>query len=402
MAEFHYRVAEKADVAALCELEEQCFATDRLSRRSFVRFTGTDRAHLLVAVSAAPASAGGTNLDGATSGGATSGGASSGVATPGGDLLGYSLILFHRGTSLARLYSIAILPTARGAGIAEQLLERGEAAAVARGRVFMRLEVHTKNPRAIRLYEKHGYRRFGVYHDYYADHSDALRMQKRIVVYPIDESHSSLPYYPQTTDFTCGPACLMMAMATLDSDYQPSRSDEFKLWREATTIYMTSGHGGCGPHGLALAAARRGFKASAFISQRGPLFVEGVRRVEKKSVLTQVHQDFLDDLAQTDVTLTHRGIDIKTLRRAIALGGVPLVLISTYRFDRRKSPHWVLVAAIDARFVYIHDPDIDAQTDRDRLDNQYLPIEIDTFLRSTQFGQQRLRAALIINRRESA
>jgi hypothetical protein len=122
-----------------------------------------------------------------------------------------------------------------------------------------------------------------------------------------------------------------------------------------------------------------------------------VRRPEKKSVLAQVHRDFLDDLAATDVKIHPRAIDIAQLRAAIAGGEMPLVLISTYRFDRQKSPHWVLVAAIDERFAFIHDPHIEPE--RSALDNQYVPIDIAAFYHSMQFGQQRLRAALIIGRR---
>jgi len=367
MTAIHYRIAEKSDVNALCELEARCFSGDRLSRRSFQHFVGSDRAHLLIA------------------------------ADESQTLLGYSLILFHRGTSLARLYSIAVSPAARGHGIAEQLLQRGETVAVARGRVFMRLEVNTGNRGAIRLYEKLGYTRFGVYHDYYEDHADALRMQKRIVVYPHDAAHRALPFYAQTTEFTCGPASLMMAMAAIRPGYQPTRSDELKIWREATTIYMTSGHGGCGPHGLALAAWRRGYRARIFVNQHGPLFLEGVRRPEKKSVLAQVHGDFLEDLVATDVDLSYRAADIASLRAAIDQGEMPLALISTYRFDLQKSPHWVLVAAIDERFAYIHDPHIEPGLAA--LDNQYVPIEISVFSRSMQFGQQRLRAVLILGER---
>jgi ribosomal protein S18 acetylase RimI-like enzyme len=374
-----YRPADRTDVTALTELEERCFSNDRLSRRSFQRMVTTDRAWLAVAEQQE------------------------------GTLLGYALVLFHRGTSLARLYSIAVDPAARGRGIAEELLKRAEQAAAARGRVFMRLEVNTGNHGAIHLYEKLGYQRFGIYVDYYEDHADALRMQKRIATYPHDAGHRSLPYYAQTTEFTCGPAALMMAMAALDPTYQPSRRDELQLWREATTIYMTSGHGGCGPHGLALAAWRRGFRARIHVSQRGPLFTEGVRRSQKKSVMEQVHSDFLAQLEESDVELHYSAADLGTLRRAIADGEVPLVLISSWRYDRRKAPHWVVVTAIDERFVYIHDPDIDdpddsdnrEQSHRSAFDCQYLPIEISSFLKSMQFGQQRLRAALIVGRQPS-
>lgn len=363
------RVATRDDVPALTVLEERCFATDRLSRRSFLRLVQRETAYLLLAEA----------NDGA--------------------LLGYCLILFHRGTGMARLYSIAVDPAARGRRVAEQLLAQAEQETANRNRVFMRLEVHVDNSAAIRLYEKLGYKRFGVYHDYYEDHGDALRLQKRVLPYPYDAEHRQVPFYAQTTEFSCGPASLMMGMATLTPHYRPNRSDELRLWRDATTIFMTSGHGGCGPHGLALAAWRRGYRARVIVSRDGPLFIDGVRRQEKKSVLQQVHQDFLDDLASTDVEVVTAAVDIRALGEGIAAREVPLVLISSWAYDRRKAPHWVAVTAVDDRFVYIHDPDVDEKQHRNAFDNQYLPIEHDTFARSMQFGRERLRAALFIGLR---
>lgn len=372
-ASLRLRVAARDDVAALTALEERCFAGDRLSRRSFQRLVQRDTAYLLLAEHPA---------EGA-----------------GGTLLGYCLILFHRGTSLARLYSIAVDPAARGRRVAEQLLAQAEAETASRGRVFMRLEVHVDNVAAIRLYEKLGYKRFGIYHDYYEDHGDALRLQKRVLPYPYDAQHRQVPFYAQTTEFSCGPAGLMMAMAALTPHYRPNRSDELRIWRDATTIFMTSGHGGCGPHGLGLAAWRRGYRARVMVSRDGPLFTEGVRRAEKKSVLLQVHQDFLDDLASTDVEVTTAAVDLRALRDAIARGEIPLVLISTWVYDQCKAPHWVVVTAVDDRFVYIHDPDVDEKQHRSAFDNEYLPIEHDTFARSMQFGRERLRAVLFVGLR---
>jgi len=42
-----------------------------------------------------------------------------------------------------------------------------------------------------------------------------------------------IPYYNQTTDFTCGPSSLLMAMKTLDPKSDFSRAHELQLWREA-------------------------------------------------------------------------------------------------------------------------------------------------------------------------
>ena len=104
------------------------------------------------------------------------------------------------------------------------------------------------------MYEKLGYHPFGRIKDYYEDQADALRYQKRILYREHQFDFQPIPYYQQTTEFTCGPAALIMAMQALNKKTQADRSMKLQLWREATTIYMTSGHGGSSPHGLELAA----------------------------------------------------------------------------------------------------------------------------------------------------
>jgi hypothetical protein len=44
----------------------------------------------------------------------------------------------------------------------------------------MRLEVRVDNVRAIAFYRSLGYEDVGLTHDFYEDHSDALRMRKRL------------------------------------------------------------------------------------------------------------------------------------------------------------------------------------------------------------------------------
>jgi Domain of unknown function (DUF3335). len=157
----------------------------------------------------------------------------------------------------------------------------GEQAASDAGRLYLRLEVSVDNTPAIKLYQTLGYQKFGIYRDYYEDHKDALRYQKRIRRYRDTLQHRSVHWLRQTTPFTCGPASLMMAMHGLNRAYQPSQEEEINLWREATTIFMTSGHGGCHPIGLALAAKRRQFTVEVWVNQTGTLFIDGVRSEEK-------------------------------------------------------------------------------------------------------------------------
>jgi len=240
-----FRRASPDDLDTLEQIENRCFEGDRLNRRSLRNWIKAPHGEFIVALKQ-------------------------------DRVVGYGLVWCHKGTRLARLYSLALLPDMRGSGTAARLMRELESATAGRGYLFMRLEVAKSNASAVALYRRSGYRVFGEYHDYYEDHSDALRMQKTIRYLSIDKTQRLTPWYQQTTPFTCGPAALMMAMASLDETRVVDQKQELDIWREATTIFMTTGHGGCHPLGLALAASQRGFSVEVLINTEGPLFVDGV------------------------------------------------------------------------------------------------------------------------------
>ncbi len=137
----------RSDLAALVAIENQCFTSDRLSRRSLRYFLTVPNAALLVA-----------EIRGAVA--------------------GYGLVAFRKGSAVARLYSIAIDPDFRGRNLGLALLKASEKAAHDGGATLMRLEVRSRNRRAIALYEGQGYRRFGRIEDYYEDGATALCYEK--------------------------------------------------------------------------------------------------------------------------------------------------------------------------------------------------------------------------------
>ena len=367
-----FRQATINDLKSLLVLENRCFSEDRLSRRSFRRFIEQPRDRVILAETA----------DG---------------------LVGYCLVLMSAATRLARIYSIAVSPEHRGLRLGEQLIAEAEREAADADRIVMRLEVREDNAPAIALYKRLGYRQFGTYRDYYEDHSNALRFERRILFYEPSGEFPAVPYYPQTTDFSCGPAALIMAMAAQD-DHQPMTTlEELRLWREATTIFMLAGHGGCGPHGLALAAWNRGFTVSVYVNKEGPLFKDTVRSAEKKRVLELVHEGFLGDLEKTGAALHHEPMTLEGLQSALENGQVPLILISTWQLNRSRVPHWVTVCAIDDQFVYLHDPEIDTDLGETVADKQYLPIDRRVFDKMSRYGKnQPLQATVIVGaKRES-
>lgn len=363
------RPAGERDVDALVGLENRCFETDRLSRRSFRHFITRGRAALL-------------------------------VAEGGGGLLGYVLVLFRAGTALARVYSVAVLPEARGQGLGRQLMQAAEAAAVERDCLWLRLEVRADNAHAITLYRRLGYRPFDRVPDYYEDHGEALRMQKALRAEV--PTHTVPPYFPQSSDFTCGPAALMMAMAAVDPRVRPDQRLEFRLWREATLVFMSGGHGGCEPFGLALAAARRGYDVAVHVSQPPPYFVDGVRNADKREVMTLIQDDFRAELAALKVPVRRSALSRPALRKALDQGKAAVLLVSQYRMIGSRTPHWLVAFGHDRRRVFVHDPWVDPDDLETPLATADLPIPWGELERMARFGRSRLQAAILIGRKAPA
>jgi ribosomal protein S18 acetylase RimI-like enzyme len=359
------RDAGLADLDPLVRLESVSFETDRIARRQFRHMLTRGHGRILLAEG------------------------------PGDAPLGYVMILFSRGTSVARLYSIAVERESRGLGVARALTAAAESAAWEADRAYMRLEIRRDNLASQGLFEACGYRRFGVLSDYYEDHMEALRYEKRLGPDRKPELQR-VPFYEQTLDFTCGPSSLMMAMQALKPDLVLDRTLELRIWREATTVFMTSGHGGCGPFGLALAAQRRGFAVEVFVNDPGVPLVDSVRSPEKKEVMRLVHEDMREEAAALGIPVRYESLGLAGLAERFDAGAVPMVLISSYRIYGEKFPHWVVVTGLDEHFVYVHDPFVDYKNGESRLDSIDMPIQRDEFSRMSRYGRVGLQAVVLI------
>ena len=144
------RRATRADVDALLALEEATFDSDRMSRAQYRRHLDSDSASVLVA------------------------------STNHRRFLGTAVVFYRKGSTVARLYSLASRPEARGNGVGSAMLAAVERGARRRGCHELRLEVRVDNIVAMRLYERLGYRRFARIEGFYEDGSDAWRYAKSL------------------------------------------------------------------------------------------------------------------------------------------------------------------------------------------------------------------------------
>lgn len=359
----HIRSAAAGDVDALVALEERCFAHDRMSRRSFQRFLKTPSAALLVA-----------EVD--------------------GRVLGDAVLTWRRGVAVARLYSLAVDDAARGFGLGAALLDAAEAAAETRGAALLRLEVEQTNAAALRLYTRAGFRQIGRAARYYENGAAALRLEKLLRRAPPPPPRAP-GYYAQTTDFTCGPACLMMARAHFFADFAPSALQEIRLWRQTTTVFMTSGHGGCDPFGMAVSLDEAGVAAEIHVSETGPLFLKTVAREDKRRVMTLAQADFRAQAAARGLARFSEPPLAAALAERLRAGALAIVLISGNRMLHERIPHWVLAHAADDRHIFLHDPWVNPDRDESENDAVSLPVPFDEFDRMARWGASKLRAMVI-------
>ena len=141
--------ASAKDIGALSQLEQSAFAGDRVSRRSW---------RGLIASASATVT----------------------LARQRSGIVGASVLLHSERTSVARLYSIAVDPGARGQGLARMLLEAAIEQARAAGASVLRLETRVDNEAAQSLFRRHGFAPLDRKPAYYDDGTDALRLQKSL------------------------------------------------------------------------------------------------------------------------------------------------------------------------------------------------------------------------------
>jgi ribosomal protein S18 acetylase RimI-like enzyme len=360
------RPATGGDLEALVALEQHAFATDRISRRGFRRLVGSGSAAVLVA-----------EIDGC--------------------LAGYALVLFRTGNAIARLYSIAAARGFAGRGVGASLLAAAETAGLARGASRLRLEVRETNAPALALYHKAGYRLFGRRPRYYQDGAPALRFEKRLAP-SLAALRAPPPYFHQTSEFTCGPACMMMALAWADPSFRPDQGLEFKLWREATTIFTTSGPGGCEPFGVAVTLKRHGLATEIHASHAGPYFLDTVRSDDKRRIMRLAQEEFRREAAALSIPIHLAPLDESGLMEALGKGAVAIVLVSGYRMVRRNVPHWIFVFGCEGRHVLAHDPAARRDANGNALEPETYAIPPNEFDRMTRFGRNDLRAAILIRK----
>ena len=210
----------------------------------------------------------------------------------------------------------------------------------------------------------------------------------------------SVPYYNQTTDFTCGPSSLLMAMKTLDPKVDFSRTHELLLWREANTIFMGGPHhGGCGATGLALAAHRRGFAVEVWVNHKGTLLGSRPKDKDRARVMSLLQQADLAEMKRLKIPYRIGARSIDDLRRDMDDGAIPVVLVNMHYIHQDPTAHWVVVTGIDDDNVTVNDPWVSKDKGHTRRTVTDYIVPRSEFPSMTAYGPRKERATVLLRRR---
>ena len=130
-------------------------------------------------------------------------------------------------------------------------------------------------------------------------------------------------------------------------------------------------------------------------------FLDSVRGDEKKQVVKLVHEDFVSRMQHTGIKVYYEALTPQILQQHLHSGHSVITLISTWRFNRNKAPHWIFVAAADDDYVYLHDPDVDTDL-HPETDYIGVPVPVDEFVRMACFGRSKLRSTLVLTGKRNA
>ena len=111
-----------------------------------------------------------------------------------------------------------------------------------------------------------------------------------------------------------------------------------------------------------------------------------------------VHEEMLEETREAGIPVHYFSLDLGELEERFEAGGIPIVLISSYRLSREKIPHWVVVTGFEERFVYVNDPFVDRKRGETATLSMDTPIPRQEFSRMSRYGRAGLQAVVVVYR----
>ncbi len=169
----------------------------------------------------------------------------------------------------------------------------------------------------------------------------------------------NVPYYAQSSEFSCGPACVLMVMKHFEPSLEIGRELEFEVWRQCNMI----GIKGADPYGLSVPLIDAGYEVR-LITQRKKV-VEN--KPWKRRLLRHFSSEEIDlslfgmrenqrRALNRHLPVTYKRPVVSDVMRSVRDGFVPIALVHMGVVHSLNIPHWVVVTDADEENVVFNDP----------------------------------------------
>jgi len=170
----------------------------------------------------------------------------------------------------------------------------------------------------------------------------------------------NVPYYAQSSDFTCGPACVLMVMKHFDRDLEIGRELEFEVWRQCNMI----GVRGADPFGLSVPLLESGYDVR-LITQRSRTVDDDdawrrrLRRIfssEEIELSIFGMKENRERALRRRLPVTFKRPVVADILRGVRLDQVPIALVHMGVIHSLNIPHWIVVTDADREYIVFNDP----------------------------------------------
>lgn len=215
--------------------------------------------------------------------------------------------------------------------------------------------------------------------------------------------HPELPYYGQTTEFTCGSVATLMILENLgavtlaEHDRTQNRRLEMSLWRQATNFP------GCDPVGLGVAtfgmlqSDQPHGTAAVYLSEDKPVLLEEISEPEEREWRALLQREFRQEAEHRGLPIHTEWVDISRIAEWVVQGNYAITLIDEIPMHNDKVAHWILVHRERDGVFLAQDPWIDATNGETWVDAHDLPLTADQLDGMARYGNPAYRGVILVS-----
>jgi hypothetical protein len=170
----------------------------------------------------------------------------------------------------------------------------------------------------------------------------------------------NIPYYAQSAEFTCGPACVLMIFKFFDPHLKLNRTLEFEVWRQCNMI----GARGADPFGMSVPLLDAGYEVHLVTQRRRMIDLDlWEHRLRERKFTPEDARLAVFGIAENRKRALSRGLTVEygrltveRIAKSLSEGFIPMALVHMGVVHQLDIPHWVVVTDAGEDRVAMNDP----------------------------------------------